>query len=118
MKIEAETLLPVMDDMDRLTRIINSGYESGDEIDPVDSGFFLIKKKLEKVLNSAGLERIPCSIGDRFDVNFHEAIGVHDLDDFERYEIGFNEGSVIDVVQHGWTSDGFVVRPSRVIVAQ
>ena len=116
--IELEKILSVMDDMDRLVKEVNSRYERGDNLDPVDSGFLIIRENLEKVLNSEGIFRIGTFVGDRFDHNIHDAIGTHELDDFERYEAEFRDDQVYQIVRSGWkTDEGVLVRPVQVIVS-
>ena len=110
-------ILSVMDDMDRLVREVNSRYERGEELDPVDSGYLIIREKLEKVLNSEGVFRIKTFIGDRFDHTVHDAVGTHELDDFERYEAEIRDDRVFQVVRSGWKV-GDQVRPAQVIVTR
>jgi len=116
MTIEAEKILSVMDDMDRLVKEVNSRYERNEEMDPVDSGYLIIRENLEKVLNSEGIFRIRCFRGDRFDPNIHDAVGTHELDDFERFEIELRDDTVFDIVRSGWKI-GEKIRPVQVIVS-
>ena len=114
--IETEKILSVMDDMDRLVKEVNSRYEHDEKLDPVDSGFLLIREKLEKILNSEGIFRIKTFAGDRFDHNLHDAVGTHELDDFERYEAEFKDDRVFQIVRSGWKI-GSEIRPAQVIVS-
>jgi molecular chaperone GrpE (heat shock protein) len=114
--IEIEKILPVMDDMDRLVKAVDSRYEQNEELDPVDSGFLIIRENLEKALNSEGIFRIRCFQGDDFDVSVHEAVKTHPLDDFERFEANFEPNQVYEVVRSGWKSGNEVLRPCQVVV--
>ena len=114
--LNIEKILPVMDDMDRLVKVVDSRYERNEELDPVDSGFLIIRENLEKALNSEGIFRIRCFQGDEFDVSVHEAIKVHALDDFDRFEAEFDSGQVYEVVRSGWKSGNEILRPCQVVV--
>ena len=115
--IEIEKILPVMDDMDRLVKVVDSYYEHRENLDPVDSGFLIIRENFEKALNSEGIFRIRCLPGDAFDVSVHEAVKTHPLDDFERFEANFEPDQVYEVVRSGWKSGNEVLRPCQVVVA-
>jgi molecular chaperone GrpE len=98
------SLLPVLDDLERAISVL------GDEGDPTHrEGMKLIYNKFFGILQQKGLEVIE-SIGQPFDVDFHEAITnipapSEDL-----------KGKVIDEIQKGYTLNGKVIRFSRVVV--
>ena len=115
--IDIDKVISVMDDMDRLIKVVDSKYDPDDDMDPVDSGFMIIRDNLERALNSAGAYRIRCFVGDRFDVRIHEAVGTHDLDDFERYEAELLDDMVYEVVRSGWKI-GNRIRPCQVVVSR
>jgi molecular chaperone GrpE len=66
-------------------------------------------KLLTTVLAQFGIEEVD-PLGEPFDPEFHEAISVQPSDDVE-------PGSVITVVQKGYTLNGRLLRPAMVIVA-
>jgi molecular chaperone GrpE len=66
-------------------------------------------KLLTTVLAQFGIEEVD-PVGEPFDPEFHEAISVQPSDDVE-------PGSVMTVVQKGYTLNGRLLRPAMVIVA-
>ena len=95
--------LPVLDDLERAlqNRPDDSAWASGIE---------LIKRKLQAIMESEGLQRIEAE-GMAFDPNFHEAISFESAD-------GLESGRVIAVVQNGYMLGDHVVRPAMVRVAK
>ena len=87
-------LLPVLDTLD-------AGILHDKKLEPV-------KTQILKVLNSYGLKEID-SKGNKYDPNLEEAIGVSDQGE---------DGTVIEVVQKGYTLNGDVIRTSKVIVSK
>ena len=67
-----------------------------------------IYKNLMKVLEQQGLQRIDC-LGKKFDHNLHEAVmTVQNKNE--------NEDIIIEEVEAGYTLQGKVIMPSKVIV--
>lgn len=100
-------LLPVMDDMERaLVAVVNAG--DGTEAISKE-GFQLIYQKFRNLLVQKGLEPIP-SIGESFDVDFHDAITNIPSPSEEM------KGKVIDEVEKGYKLNGKVIRYSKVVV--
>ena len=116
--IDIRKILEVMDDMDRLVKAVDAKYGRGGDLDPIDSGFLLVRENLEKALNSEGLFRIQCFSGDPFDVAVHDAVGTYALSDFERYGAEIRENVVHEVVRSGWRSGSEVLRHAQVIVTE
>lgn len=101
-------LLPVVDDFERVQESMKT-YESN----PVIEGINLVYSNFVKVLNDEGCEKLDCKIGDKFDVNFHEAVAVLP------HEPGqVNSGSIAQIMQQGWTLNGNLLRAAKVIVRQ
>lgn len=98
-----EDLLPVLDNF-RLA--LNAGGSTGESF---RTGIEMINKQLNDVASRHGLERIKAE-GEHFDPNFHEALISEPSADHE-------EGTVIEVLQEGYTLRGSVLRPARVKVA-
>ena len=95
--------LPALDDLER-------ALQNRPEDDSWSSGIDLIKRKLQSILESEGLQRIEAE-GTAFDPNFHEAISFESAD-------GLESGHVIAVVQNGYMLGDHVVRPAMVRVAK
>ena len=99
-----QQILPVLDGFERALAVHdNPAYED------YRKGFELIYKQLWESLAKQGLERIEAA-GKLFDPHVHMAI--------ERVETADHEdGFVIDVLQHGYSFHGRVLRPATVRVA-
>ena len=95
-------LIPILDDLGRALEAA-SEHEEGQ----VEDGVRLVHRALADLLAKQGLKEI--DTGGKFDPHVHEAL----LSQPSEAE----EGSVIDVVQKGYTLGGRVVRPARVVVA-
>jgi molecular chaperone GrpE len=95
-------LLPVLDDLERaLEAARDSGTRS------VEEGVRLVHRELAAALQREGLAEIDTD--GQFDPHVHEALLSQPSD--------ADEGSVIEVVQKGYTLGDRVVRPARVVVA-
>jgi molecular chaperone GrpE len=92
-------LLPVLDDLER-------ALEAGEE-HAIEDGVRLVHRSLASLLERHGVKEIDTA--GAFDPHVHEAL----LSQPSEAE----EGSVIDVVQKGYTLGDRVVRPARVVVA-
>jgi molecular chaperone GrpE len=97
-------LLPVLDDLERALE----AAERHEEAQLVE-GVKLVEKALRGALAKEGLREIPTN--DAFDPHVHEAVLAKPGDGAER-------GSVLEVVQRGYSLGDKVVRPARVIVAE
>jgi molecular chaperone GrpE len=101
------SLLPVLDDLERA---LASSLKTGEnqEMIPRD-GLQLIYQKFKALLIQKGLEAIP-SMGEVFDVDFHDAITniPAPTDDLK--------GKVIDEIEKGYKLNGKVIRYSKVVV--
>src|ERR671936_815901 len=82
--------------------------EGGDEVAALQAeGVQLVHRALSDLLAKEGLAEI--STDGKFDPHVHEALLSQPSDE--------EEGSVIEVVQKGYTLGDRVVRPARVVVA-
>ena len=99
-------LLPVIDDLDRAltTMPVAVNRLSWSE------GLFLIKRKLETILNMENVEPIETE-GETFDPRYHEAVTHEESPDHE-------EGQIIGEVQKGYMLGERVLRPASVRVAR
>jgi molecular chaperone GrpE len=96
-------LLPLVDDMERALRTVDSKLAGLTWID----GIWLIYRKFQQVLENAGVREIPAE-GGPFDPNVHEAIS----------EAEGEPGKVVSVVQKGYSLGDRVIRPAMVIVGR
>lgn len=97
-------LLPILDNFERAL---------DSEVDKEDSfykGIEMIQNQLIELLKDNGIEEID-ALNTPFDPNFHHAVLMEKSEDAE-------EGTIIGVLQKGYTLKGKVIRPSMVRVAQ
>lgn len=99
-------LLPVIDSME----LGISASDNADDVAGLREGMDLTLKKFIDVLNKSGIEVIDPQ-GEKFNPELHEAISVQALE-------GGQSGTVIAVMQKGYSLNGRLVRPAMVIVAQ
>jgi molecular chaperone GrpE len=95
-------LLPVLDD---LARALEAAEEH--EGAKLEEGVRLVHRSLADLLSKEGLSEI--DTGGRFDPHVHEALLSQPSE--------ADEGSVIEVVQKGYTLGDKVLRPARVVVS-
>ena len=81
-----------------------------EEIKSWVEGIQLIYQKLQNILESEGVERIPAE-NETFDPNRHEAIATEENPLFE-------SGRVIEIIQQGYIIGDRVIRPARVKIAK
>lgn len=102
-----ESLLPVLDDLERA----QANIEKSDEIETLKEGVHLILNKLTKVLSSHGLKKIETD-GAAFDTDFHEAVALVPAQDESQ------KNHIIDCVQPGYMLNEKVLRHAKVVVGQ
>jgi molecular chaperone GrpE len=95
-------LLPILDDLERALTSAAEHEEAA-----LEEGVALVHRALASLLERQGLK--PISTEGRFDPHVHEALLSQPSE--------ADEGSVIDVVQKGYTLGDRVVRPARVVIA-
>jgi molecular chaperone GrpE len=95
-------LLPILDDLERA---LEAGAQH--QAAQLEEGVRLTHRALAALLEQNGVKEIDTS--SRFDPHVHEALLTQPSE--------AEEGSVIDVVQKGYTLGDRVVRPARVVVA-
>ena len=100
----ATELLAVRDSLD-------AGLEAAEQADAdaLREGSEATLKLLAKVMGQFGVDELD-PLGEPFDPNFHEAMTMQPSADME-------PGSVMVVVQKGYTLNGRLLRPARVVVA-
>jgi molecular chaperone GrpE len=80
------------------------------EVDAFAQGLELTHQHLWETLRKHGVERIP-ALGQPFDPHLHEALATENVS-------GVEDGTVLDVLQEGYTLGGRVLRPALVRVAK
>lgn len=102
-KIElCSSLLPVLDNFER-------ALKSEDSESEFYKGVKMIYNQLLKTFSEQGIEEILAE-GEEFNPEYHEAIMRVESEEFE-------EGTVVEVVQKGFSLDDRVIRPAMVKVA-
>ena len=96
-------LLPILDDLERALVAAAEHEEAR-----LEEGVRLVHRSLESLLERNGVKEIETD--GAFDPHVHEALLAQPSE--------ADEGSVIDVVQKGYTLGDRVVRPARVVVAE
>lgn len=99
-------LLPVMDDFDRAMATMPAALHKLSW----SEGIMLVRRKLEMVLESEGVEPIETR-GETFDPRYHEAVTHEELE-------GYDEGEIIGEIQKGYVLGDWVLRPALVRVAK
>ncbi len=97
-----QELLPILDDLERALVAASEHEEAA-----LEDGVRLVHRALASLLERQGIREIDAA--GMFDPHVHEALLSQPSD--------AAEGSVIDVVQKGYTLGDRVVRPARVVVA-
>lgn len=100
-----ESLLPVIDDLDRAKQ---SSDDEKATLDEVKEGMTLISQKFKKILENKGLKKMEIKKGDKFNDEFHEAITQIPAEKKL-------EGKIIDVVEPGYFLNDTVIRFAKVV---
>lgn len=100
----AHKLIPVLDNLERAEQ----GMPEEKREDDYFKGFLQIKIQIKDLLRQLGVEEIG-ALGEKFDPNFHEIVGEAE---------GEDSGAVKEVVQKGYTLQGKVIRPAKVIIVK
>ena len=102
-----EDLLPIIDDLDRLTEAFNNHKES-DDGSSIKEGVQLIQAKMGKFLEDWKIEPYGTP-GEILDLDVHDAI-------MTQKEKGKKEDEILQIFQKGYTYKDKVVRHAKVIV--
>jgi molecular chaperone GrpE len=95
--------------VDNLERALSSASEDRD-FEGLHRGVELIYQHIKEILDKQGLCPISC-LGEAFDPNYHEAVMTMEAE-------GEESDRVIEEIQRGYTLDGRVIRPSKVVVSK
>lgn len=94
-------ILPTLDHLDTALK----GAEEGGENSSWLNGVELAVGEFRKILKDEGLESVQA---ESFDPNLHEAVEVREGPD----------GKILDVIQMGYTLNGILIRPAKVVVGK
>lgn len=100
-------LLQVVDNFERTIDMLKPDVDT--KMQNVVTGLDMVKKQFIDALSKHGLTPVD-SIGKEFDPNFHEAIA-------QDYAEGVKPNHIIKEFQKGYTLNGRLIRPSKVVVA-
>ena len=104
----ARDLLDVADSLQRALQSLPKG-----DLDPaaknLSTGIEMTEKALQTAFERNGLKRVNPEVGDRFDLNLHQAV-------MEQAQAGLAPGSVVMTLQTGYELFGRLIRPAMVAV--
>lgn len=103
-----KALLPIIDDFERAQK----ANQTIEDIQAIKEGFALIHDKFLKILKQKGLEELPSSIGEKLDIEKHEAITQIPA------PTEAQKGKIIDELEKGYSLSGKVIRYTKVVVGQ
>lgn len=103
----SRALLESLDDIARFAHVDPAVTESKTIVEGVE----MVEKKLDKALRGFGLEPVN-PVNERFDPALHEAVATETADSPDL------DGTVSRVYQMGYTFNGQLLRPARVVVRQ
>lgn len=101
------TLLPVLDDMERALK----NMDTTDDVEALKEGLMLIFQKMNKILATEGLKKIETE-NVAFNTDYHEAIALIPAPSDDK------KGMIIDCVQTGYMLNEKVIRHAKVAVGQ
>jgi molecular chaperone GrpE len=102
-----QAFLPVVDDLERALK----HKPEIPELEPWYEGIALTLQKLQKTLESKGVEILDVKAGDEFNPAIHEAVSHED-------HPNFNDGQIVEVLQNGYKIKNRIIRPALVRVAK
>jgi molecular chaperone GrpE len=116
-RAEGELERRVADAADRINRqwldavdSVERALRGVDPINPMAEGLRAVLEQMEAVLERQGITRVG-EIGDPFDPDLHEAVGVVQTDQAPDH-------TIVDVARSGWRMGDRVIRPAEVIVSR
>ena len=101
----AESLLPILDNLDRA---VQAGKQAG-ETGPLVQGVAMVQTQFLDLLKRNGITRIDAE-GKPFDPNLHQAVMQKPVTDAE-------PNTVVQVIEQGFLNQDRVLRPAKVIVS-
>jgi molecular chaperone GrpE len=104
-----ELIKRLLEVIDNIERALEAASETHD-LEGFKKGIELIYQHITDILSKEGLCPIEC-VGKDFDPNYHEAVMALEKEDTESEK-------VVEEIQKGYTIDGRVIRPSKVVVSK
>jgi molecular chaperone GrpE len=101
-------LFPVIDDLDRAVQA--AGQHGYDTKDPLFAGVTMVHQRTFDLLKQYGIATID-AVGQPFDPEFHQAL-------MEQPSAEVAPGTVLHLINRGYTAHGKTIRPARVVVAK
>ena len=101
----AESLLPILDNLDRAVAAASQAGETG----PLVQGVAMVQTQFIELLKRHGITRIDCE-GKPFDPNWHQAV-------MQKPSADVEPGLVLHVIEQGFLNQDRVLRPAKVIVS-
>ena len=102
-----ESLLPILDDMERA----EANLAKSEEVETLREGLSLIFHKLQRTLEQQGLKKMETKEA-QFDTDYHEAVALFPTEDEQQ------KNHIIDCVQTGYMLNDKVLRHAKVVVGQ
>ena len=102
-----ESLLPILDDMERA----EANLAKSEEVETLREGLSLLFQKLQRTLEQQGLKKMETKEA-QFDTDFHEAVALFPTEDEQQ------KNHIIDCVQTGYMLNDKVLRHAKVVVGQ
>ena len=102
-----ESLLPILDDMERA----EANLAKSEEVETLREGLSLIFQKLQRTLEQQGLKKMETK-EEQFDTDYHEAVALFPTEDEQQ------KNHIIDCVQTGYMLNDKVLRHAKVVVGQ
>lgn len=99
-----KSLLPALDNFEHTL----ANADSAEDVEVFVKGVRIIYDQMLDILKSHNVEQIKAA-GEKFDPSLHQAM-------MQRTEQDKEEGTILEEFQKGYTLNGRVIRPSRVIV--
>lgn len=103
-EIIIKTMLPALDNFEHTLQ----NAHSAENVDVLAKGIRIIYDQMLDILKSHGVQQIN-ALGEKFDPALHEAM-------MQKTELEQEENIVLEEFQKGYTLNGRVIRPSKVIV--
>ena len=102
-----ESLLPILDDMERA----EANLAKSEEVETLREGLSLIFQKLQRTLEQQGLKKMETKEA-QFDTDYHEAVALFPTEDEQQ------KNHIIDCLQTGYMLNDKVLRHAKVVVGQ
>lgn len=102
----ARDILAALDNLDRAVEAAKKAGDTG----PLVQGVSATASMFLEILKRHGVSRMDVAPGTAFDPNLHQAVSQQPTNDYP-------PGSVVQVLQHGFTLHDRVLRPASVVVA-